>query len=127
MSPAPASTGGQELGCTVTVNVPLFPELVAVIVAVPADTPTTEPWLLTVATLVALLAQLIAAPSTGLPFASLAVATSCTIPYAGIVAVGGGTPTHATPTLVPVTPHVPLLPSLPPVFRARPPPALPFP
>src|SRR2546430_14514242 len=99
MSPAPASTGGPELGCTVTVDVPLFPELVAVILAVPADTPTTEPWLLTVATLVALLAQLIAAPSTGLPFASLAVATSCTIPYAGIVAGVGGAPppTAATP------------------------------
>src|SRR2546430_11860690 len=100
MSPAPASTGGPELGCTVTVDVPLFPELVAVIVAVPADTPTTEPWLLTVATLVALLAQLIAAPSTGLPFASLAVATSCTIPYAGILAVGGGPPPPAAPNRV---------------------------
>src|SRR2546426_3320114 len=109
MSPAPASTGGPELGCTVTVDVPLFPELVAVIVAVPADTPTTEPWLLTVATLVALLAQLIAAPSTGLPFASLAVATSCTIPYAGIVAGLGGPPPRPGPTAFPRGPGLPPL------------------
>src|SRR2546421_1027888 len=126
MSPAPASTGGPELGCTVTVDVPLFPELVAVIVAVPADTPTTEPWLLTVATLVALLAKLIAAPSTGLPFASLAVATSCTIPYAGIVAVVGVTSTDATATVVTVTADVPLLPSLVAVIVTGPPPAFPF-
>ena len=41
MSPAPASTGGPELGCTVTTDVSLFPWLVAVMVALPELSPTT--------------------------------------------------------------------------------------
>ena len=43
------TTGGEAV--TVTVAVPFFPELVAVIVAEPGDTPVTMPFAFTVATL----------------------------------------------------------------------------
>ena len=125
MSPAPASTGGPVLACTVTTAVPLFPWLVAVILAVPAASPTTDPRALTLATPGASLAHVTAAPATGLPFESLAAAVSCTAPFAGIVAVAGVTSTDATGTVATVMAAVPLLPSLVAVIVMGPPPALP--
>ena len=65
-------------GTTVTVAVPLFPSLVAVIVAVPADTPVTTPFK-TVATPVALELQVTTRPVSVLPFASVSVGTSVVV------------------------------------------------
>src|SRR6266566_1145899 len=117
MSPAPASTGGPEFPCTVMTDTPVFPWLVAVMSAVPAATPTTEPR--------ALLAQVTAAPLTGLPFESLASAASCTVPYAGIVAEDGVTSTDATGTVATVIADVPPFPSLVAVIVTGPPPFFP--
>jgi len=64
---------------TVMDDVPLFPSLVAVIVAEPGVTPETSPELLTVATDVLLLDQATVRPESVLPFASLSVAVSCTV------------------------------------------------
>ena len=64
---------------TVTDAVPLFPSLVAVIVAEPGVTPETSPALLTVATEVLLLDQVTARPESAAPFASLGVAVSWTV------------------------------------------------
>src|SRR5437868_1837812 len=61
---------------TVTAAVPLFPSLVAVIVAEPAATPLTRPVLLTVAALELLLDQLTALPVSTLPAESQVVARS---------------------------------------------------
>jgi len=63
---------------TLTAAVPLFPSLVAVIVADPAVTPVTSPLPFTVATGVLLLTHVTTRPESGLPFASLGVAVSCT-------------------------------------------------
>src|SRR2546430_4518576 len=59
---------------TVTDEVPLFPSLVAVIVAVPGVTPDTSPPLLTVATVVLELDHVTVRPERGAPPASLGVA-----------------------------------------------------
>src|SRR5205823_13193731 len=64
---------------TVTDAVPLFPSLVAVIVAEPGVTPETSPELFTVATDVLLLDQVTARPDRAVPFASLGVAVSWTV------------------------------------------------
>jgi len=88
--------------------VPLLPSLVAVIVAVPAATPVTRPLVLTVATAVLLLAQVIVRPDRELPFASFGVAVSCTVWPTGTLAVVGLTATEATGTLVTVIAAVPL-------------------
>ena len=64
---------------TVMDDVPLFPSLVAVIVAEPGVTPEASPELLTVATDVLLLDQETARPERAAPFASLGVAVSCTV------------------------------------------------
>ena len=63
----------------VIVEVPLFPSLVAVIVADPGVTPETSPLLLTVATAVLELDHVTVRPERGAPFASLGVAVSCTV------------------------------------------------
>ena len=60
-------------------DVPLFPSLVAVIVAEPGVTPETSPELLTVATDVLLLDQVTVRPDSAAPFASLGVAVSCAV------------------------------------------------
>ena len=60
-------------------DVPLFPSLVAVIVAEPGVTPETSPELLTVATDVLLLDQVTDRPDSAAPFASFGVAMSCTV------------------------------------------------
>src|SRR2546423_15525955 len=81
---------------TVMADVPLFPSLVAVIVAEPAALPVTSPLPLTRATPESLLAQVITRPDKGLPLASLGVAVSCTVCPTGTPAEAGGTPTSAT-------------------------------
>ena len=62
----------------VIVAVPLLPSLVAVTVAEPTPRPVTRPFVLTVATLVFELAQVIARPVNGAPLASFGVAVNCT-------------------------------------------------
>ena len=64
---------------TVTDAAPLFPSLVAVIVAEPGVTPETSPAPFTVATDVLLLDQVTVRPESAAPFASLGVAVSCTV------------------------------------------------
>src|SRR5206468_1117605 len=103
----------EATGATVTVTseVPLCPSQVAVIVAVPATLPVTRPLALTVAIVVLPLDQVTTRPASGLPFASLGVAVSCTVCPATTLAGDGLTVTVATGTLVTVTTDVPLLPS----------------
>src|SRR5438270_142704 len=81
---------------TDTVAVPLCPSLVAVMVAEPTVAAVTSPAPLTVATPVLLLAQVMARPASVLPFASLRVATSGTVPPTGTVTELGATLTDAT-------------------------------
>src|SRR5439155_8364536 len=64
---------------TVTDEVPLFPSLVAEIVAVPGVSPETSPLLLTVATAVLELDHVTVRPESGVPPASFGVAVSCTV------------------------------------------------
>src|SRR5439155_2599211 len=104
----------------VTVEVPLFPSLVAVIVAVPGVTPDTRPLLLTVATAVLELDHVTVRPESGVPPASFGVAVSCTVWPACTDAVAGVTSTDATGTGVTVIVEVPLLPSLVAVIVADP-------
>src|SRR5437867_7343377 len=66
-------------GVTVMDAVPLWPSLVAVIVAAPATSPLTSPLPLTVATAALLLDHDTTRPDNRLPFASLGVAVSCTV------------------------------------------------
>src|SRR5207249_10334504 len=82
--------------CTVTVALPLCPSLVAVIVAATAATPVTTPLELTVATEVLPLDQDTARPGSGVPFASLGVAASCTVPLTWTDAAAGPTLTDPT-------------------------------
>jgi hypothetical protein len=105
---------------TVTVALPLFPSLVAVIVAVPAPTPLTSPLDDTVATLPALVAQLIARPASAFPLASRGVAPSCTVWPTVRFAVAGLTVTEATGTTLTVMVALPLFPSLVAVIVAVP-------
>src|SRR5437763_566458 len=107
-------------GVTVIVEGPLFPSLVAVIVAVPAALPVTSPLALTVATAVLLLPQLTGRPDNGLPLASFGVAVSCTVWPTGTDAVLGLTVTDATGTVLTVIAAVPLFPSLVAVSVAAP-------
>jgi hypothetical protein len=93
-------------------DVPLWPSLVAVIVAVPAALPVTSPLELTVATLVFELAHVTTRPVNGLPLASFGVAVSCVLPPGARLADEGLTTTLATGTCVTVTLADPLCPSL---------------
>ena len=61
---------------TVTLAVPLFPSLVAVIVAAPAPIPVTSPFPSTLAAPLLPLAQLTLRPVSTLPAESIVVATS---------------------------------------------------
>src|SRR5438552_2153678 len=101
-------------------EVPLFPSLVAVIVAEPGVTPDTSPLLLTVATAVLELDHVTVRPESGFPPASLGVAVSCTVWPACTEAVAGVTSTDATGTGVTVIVEVPLFPSLVAVIVAVP-------
>src|SRR5438132_1245170 len=105
---------------TVMAAVPLFPSLVAVIVADPGVTPETRPLLLTVATAVLELDHVTVRPERGAPLASFGVAVSCTVWPACTEAEGGVTSTVATGTFVTVIDEVPLLPSLVAVIVADP-------
>src|SRR5437763_2425180 len=109
--------------------VPLFPSLVAVIVAVPAAGPVTSPLALTVATPAALVAHAIVRPVSMFPLASFRLAVSCTVAPTGTLADAGLTTTDATGaggggggggSDVTVTVAVPLFPSLVAVMVAVP-------
>src|SRR5437899_286724 len=108
------------MSVTVMNDVPLFPSLVAVIVAEPCVTPETSPELLTVATDVLLLDQETVRPESAAPFASCGVAASWTVSPVWTVAVAGVTPTEATGMFVTVMDDVPLIPSLVAVIVAEP-------
>src|SRR2546429_756036 len=105
---------------TVTLDAPLLPSDVAVIVAEPAVTPLTSPVPFTVATAVLLLDQVTTRPDNGLPFASFGVAVSCTVCPTCTLAREGVTVTEATGATVTVTSDVPLCPSLVAVIVAVP-------
>src|SRR2546427_8198669 len=113
----PDATG---TGVTVMADAPLFPSLVAVIVAVPAVFPVTSPLALTVATVALLLAQRTVRPDSGLPLASWGVAVSCTVWPTCTDAVAGLTVTDATGTVLTVIVAVPLCPSEVAVIVAEP-------
>src|SRR5438309_2164435 len=106
---------------TVMAAVPLCPSLVAVIVAEPATTPVTSPLPVTVATAVFELPHVIVRPVSGLPFASLGVAVSCTVWPICSVAEAGLTVTEATGAGAGTAlAAVPLCPSLVAVIVAEP-------
>src|SRR2546430_8951207 len=86
--------GGGDAG-TVTTELPLWPSLVAVIVAEPATFAVTRPLVLTHATVVFSLNQVIVRPDSALPFASRGVALSCTVRPTGPLRQGGLTVTDA--------------------------------
>src|SRR5438876_772254 len=92
------TAGPLEGGGAVTViaAVPLFPSLVAVIVATPAAPPVTSPVALTEARLGALLAQVTTRPLSELPRESFGVAVSGTARPTGTLAGAGLTVTEAT-------------------------------
>ena len=92
------ATGGGAGCCTVMVDVPVFPSLVAVMVAVPGPTPVTTPLLDTVATVVELDDHATVRPESVAPLASRTVADSVTLPATARVAVAGDTATDATGT-----------------------------
>src|SRR3989440_383058 len=83
---------------TVMAEVPLWPSLVAVIMADPATTPVTNPLALTVAAELLLLDQVIDRPVRTLPLASLRVAVSCCVWPSFSVADAGARVTVATGT-----------------------------
>src|SRR2546426_1988138 len=121
ISPAPTRvTVVPEPLVTITVALPVFPSLVAVIVGEPAVTPVTSPLPSTVATPVVPLTQLIVRPLSGVPFASFGVAVSCTVWFTETLADAGLTLTDATGATVTVMFDVPLLPSLVAVMIAEP-------
>jgi hypothetical protein len=101
-------------------EVPLWPSLVAVIVADPAVTPRTSPLALTVAVELLLLDHVIDRPVRTLPFASLSVAVSCCVAPSFTVADAGVTVTDATGMWTTVMEDVPLCPSLVAVIVADP-------
>src|SRR5690349_22764983 len=85
---------------TLTVAVPLWPSLVAVIVTgPPAPTPVTRPLEFTLAMVLSLDCHVMTRPVSGLPFASLGVAVSCTVCPTFRLAVAGVTVTDATGTV----------------------------
>src|SRR5437660_8092405 len=92
------ATEATGTGVTVRADVPLWPSLVASIVAEPAAIPLTSPLPFTVATAVLLLDQTTTRPVSGVPFASFGVAVSCTVCPAWTLAGDGVTVTDATGT-----------------------------
>src|SRR5207253_1363090 len=114
------ATEATDTFATVTVAMPLFPSLVAVIVTDPAATPVTRPVADTVAIAGLALVHMMARPASTLPAASFGVAVSCAVPPTKTVAVAGLTTTEATGTVDTVTAAVPLWPSLVAVIVAAP-------
>ena len=115
--------GGGEV--TVTVAVSDLPAHEAVIVAEPAAIPFTTPTLLTVATAVLLLDQVMDCPVITFPCASFTVAESVTVAPIRIDGADGDTVTVVTTgggggTLLIVTTDVPLLPDVVAVIVADP-------
>src|SRR5947209_7026054 len=102
--------------------VPLCPSLVALIVALPATMPVTRPVALTMAMPELSLAHVTVRPERMLPFASLRVAVTCSVPLIWTVAGEGLSVTDATGAIAAVTVSalVPLLPSLVAVIVAEP-------
>src|SRR5439155_7614044 len=75
-------TDATGMGVTVTADVPLLPSLVAVmVIGPPAAFAVTRPVVSTLATAALPLAQVIARPASGLPFASFGVAVSRTVAF----------------------------------------------
>src|SRR6266568_3210101 len=107
---------------TVMLALPLWPSLVAVMVAEPVATAVTSPLELTVATAPFELVHVTPRPESGLPLASLGVAASCTVCPACTVADAGVTATDATGTGAGLTVIAapPLLPSDTAVIVAEP-------
>jgi len=97
---------------TLTVDEPLIPSLVALMVAEPGATPVTSPALLTTATEGALLPQVTTRPLNAAPAPSRGVAVSCVVAPAGIEPDAGVTETDATATLVIVIVALPTFVSL---------------
>src|SRR6266481_2672912 len=113
----PAGSGA----CTVTADVPLWPSLIAVIVAVPPSARSvTSPVRDTVMTVGALDAHATARPVSVVPLASLSVTLSWVVPWSGSIAGAGLTTTDATGTSVTVTVALPVFPSLVAVIVAVP-------
>jgi hypothetical protein len=94
---------GAGRAVTVTLDVPLLPSLVAVIVAAPAPAPVTTPLDETVAIPVLELDHVTPRPVSTLLLASRVVAVSCVVCPTLIFAVGGATLTEATGTVTAVT------------------------
>jgi hypothetical protein len=97
---------------TVTVAVPVFPSLVAVIVAVPSATPVTTPLVETIAIEAPLVVHVTVRPVSVVPFASFVVAVKLTVAPTEMLGVKGLTVTVATGAGVTVTVADPDLPSL---------------
>jgi hypothetical protein len=127
---ATVTTGGGS--GTVTEAVPLFPSLVAAITAVPAPVAVTTPVLETVATVGALVAQVIVRPESVVPAESRSVATRavavpiCRVAVAGArltdaTGAGGGnvTTTCATPVFPSLVASIVVLPAPTAVTRPR--------
>src|SRR5436309_5874445 len=106
--------------------VPLWPSLVAVIVAEPATFAVPSPVPVTVATVVLVLAHVTERPVRMVPLASRRVAVSCCVCPAGTLADAGLTVTDATGTPLTVMLAVPLCPSLVAVSVTGPPAATPL-
>jgi hypothetical protein len=107
-------------GVTVIVALPLFPSLVAVMLAVPTAIPVTTPEGETVATAVLLEFQVIDRPVRIALLESNVVAVACDVPTAVIEVGRSETVTDATGTGVTVIADVPLFPSLVAVMVAVP-------
>jgi hypothetical protein len=105
---------------TVTVDDPLFPSAVAVIVAVPGATPVTTPEDDTVAVAALLVVHATGRSVTTVPFASFTVAVNDVVWPCTTLGVGGATVTVPTGTGVTFTTIVPLFPSLVAVTVAEP-------
>src|SRR5258705_4607220 len=107
-------------GVTVKADVPLFPSLVAVIVAAPAATPVTRPLAFTVAIAGVLDAQVMTRPVSGAPVESMVTAESCRVDATRMLATAGLSATVATGTLITEIAATLLFPSLVPVMVAEP-------
>jgi len=96
---------------TVTVAVPLFPSLEAVIVTLPVLRALTRPELDTTAMVSSLEVHPTSRPGNSAPDASRTLAESCTAPPTATLAVGGVTTTVSTGTCRTVTEAEPITPS----------------
>lgn len=106
------ATGAGAGAFTVICALPVFPSLVAVIVAVPAAFAVTTPLVLTVAVCGALDAHTMLRPASVFPFASYVIAVSVIVPPTVSVPEVGATATDATAIGVTVTVALALFPSL---------------